>query len=42
MAYDGGIDVSLDQSRVCVVDATVSIVREASVASDPDALIAWF
>ena len=34
-----GIDVSLDQSSVCVVDATGHIVREAKVASEPEALI---
>ena len=37
-----GIDVSLEQSSVCVVDATGGIVREAKVASEPEALIAWF
>src|SRR4029450_11367433 len=37
-----GIDVSLDQSSVCVVDATGRIVREAKVASEPEALVAWF
>src|SRR3712207_6329188 len=37
-----GIDVSLELSSVCVVDATGRIVREAKVASEPDALIAWF
>lgn len=42
MEYYCGIDVSLEQSSVCVVDATGSIVCEATVASDPDALIAWF
>jgi hypothetical protein len=26
---------------VCVVDATGRIVREAKVASEPEALIAW-
>src|SRR4029450_11460732 len=36
-----GIDVSLDQSSVCVVDATGRIVREAKVASEPEALVAW-
>jgi transposase len=37
-----GIDVSLEQSSVCVVDAIGRVVREAKVASDPAALIAWF
>jgi transposase len=33
-----GIDVSLEQSSLCVVDATGKIVREAKVASEPEAL----
>jgi transposase len=33
-----GIDVSLERSSVCVVDATGRIVREAKVASEPEAL----
>src|SRR3712207_5493041 len=37
-----GIDVSLEQSSVCVVDAAGRIVREAKVASEPEALIGWF
>ena len=37
-----GIDVSLECSSVCVVDASGKIVREARVASEPEALIAWF
>lgn len=37
-----GIDVSLKDSSVCVVDATGRIVREAKVASEPEALVAWF
>lgn len=37
-----GIGVSLEQSSVCVVDATGLIMYEATVASDPDSLIAWF
>src|SRR4051794_5127306 len=36
-----GIDVSLELSSVCVVDATGRIVREAKVASEPEALMAW-
>jgi hypothetical protein len=34
-----GIDVSLEQSSVCVVDAGGRIVREAKVVSEPDALV---
>jgi len=37
-----GIDVSLECSSVCVVDANGKILREARVASEPEALIAWF
>jgi transposase len=33
-----GIDVSLERSSVCVVDATGRIVREAKVPSEPEAL----
>ncbi|MFL6835888.1 MAG: IS110 family transposase [Bradyrhizobium sp.] len=42
MEYYAGIDVSLEYSSVCVVDASGKIVREAKVASEPAALIAWF
>jgi transposase len=42
MEHHAGIDVSLELSSVCVVDATGRIVREAKAASEPDALIAWF
>jgi transposase len=42
MYHYAGIDVSLEQSAVCVVDGTGRIVREAKVASEPEALITWF
>ena len=42
MDHYAGIDVSLELSSVCVVDATGRIVREAKVASEPEALVAWF
>ena len=42
MDYYAGIDVSLEQSSVCVVDATGKIVREAKVASEPEALVRFF
>jgi transposase len=37
-----GIDVSLERSSVCVVDGTGRIVREAKVASEPEALVGFF
>ena len=42
MEHYAGIDVSLERSSVCVVDATGKIVREAKVASEPDALVRFF
>jgi transposase len=42
MEHYAGIDVSLECSSVCVVDANGKILREAKVASEPEALIAWF
>ena len=42
MEHYAGIDVSLEQSSVCVVDATGRIVREAKVASEPEALVRFF
>jgi transposase len=42
MEHYAGIDVSLELSSVCVVDARGQIVREAKVASEPEALATWF
>jgi transposase len=37
-----GIDVSLELSSVCVVDAQGKIVKEAKVSSEPEALVSFF
>ncbi len=42
MDYYAGIDVSLKESSVCVVDAVGKVVREVKVASEPEALIGYF
>ena len=41
MEHYAGIDVSLELSSVCIVDAKGVIVREVKVASDPDVLVAF-
>src|SRR4029077_13074758 len=41
MDHYAGIDVSLECSSVCVVDTSGKIIREAKVASEPEALISW-
>jgi transposase len=42
MEHYVGIDVSLEQSSVCIVDARGKIVKEAKVASEPDVLATFF
>ena len=37
-----GLDVSLEQTAICVVDETGTMVREARVSSEPEALVAFF
>src|SRR5215218_6616743 len=41
MEHYAGIDVSLDSASVCIVDAQGKILKEAKVACEPAALIAW-
>ena len=40
MDYFAGLDVSVKETSVCVVDSAGRIVREVKVASEPDALLA--
>jgi transposase len=39
MDYFAGLDVSVKETSICIVDDTGRIVREAKVASEPDALL---
>ena len=41
MEHHVGIDVSLEMSSVCVLDAAGKVVREAKLASEPEALVAF-
>jgi transposase len=40
MEHFAGLDVSVKETSVCIVDETGKIVREVKVASEPDALLA--
>ena len=42
MGYFAGLDVSLEQTAVCIVDDAGMVVREARAASEPEALVAFF
>src|SRR3954452_24242611 len=37
-----GLDVSLEETAICVVDEAGTLVREARVPSEPEALVAFF
>jgi transposase len=37
-----GIDISLELLSVCVVDGRGKVVKEAKVASEPEALVCFF
>jgi transposase len=39
MSYFAGLDVSVKETSVCIVDDAGKIVRETRVASEPEALL---
>lgn len=41
MKFFAGLDVSLNETAICVVDEEGIIFREGSVPSEPDAIMAW-
>jgi len=42
MGYFAGLDVSLEETAICIVDDAGQIVREARVSSEPEVLVAFF
>jgi hypothetical protein len=40
MDYFAGLDVSVKETSVCIVDDTGKIIREVKVTSEPEALLA--
>ena len=41
MKYFAGLDVSLDETAMCVVDEDGIVVTEGKAASEPDDLVRW-
>ena len=41
MKYFAGLDVSLQETAICVVDEDGIIVSEGKAASEPDDLVRW-
>ena len=41
MKYYVGLDVSLRQTSVCIVDEARTVVKEGKVASDAEAIAVW-
>jgi transposase len=42
MGYFAGLDVSLEETAICIVDDAGRIVQETRTASEPEALVAFF
>jgi transposase len=38
MRYYAGMDVSLEETAICIVDQTGKVIRQLRVTSEPDAL----
>jgi transposase len=42
MRHYAGLDVSLEETAICVIDEAGRIVKEARVLSEPEALVGFF
>jgi transposase len=41
MTYYAGLDVSMMETAICVVDEKRKVVKEAKVGSEPETIVAW-
>ena len=41
MEHFAGLDVSLEETAICIVDETGEVVRETKVASEPQAIAGY-
>ena len=41
MTYFVGLDVSLEETAICVVDSAGAILREGKVETEPEAISTW-
>ena len=41
MKYFAGLDVSLDETAICIVDEDGIVISEGKAASEPDDLVRW-
>jgi transposase len=41
MRYFAGLDVSLQETAICIVDEDGIVIREGKAASEPDDLVRW-
>ena len=41
MEHFAGLDVSVKETSICIVDDTGRIIRETKVASEPEALLRY-
>jgi transposase len=41
VSYFVGLDVSLDETAICIVDDAGAILREGKVDTEPEAIVTW-